>query len=150
MNQNKYFSILQINRVLKYFKYYTMIIMSDKKVKFAENISNTYYFEYNKEEYIKEKKGENWEETSDLIYRNFKKPYSEGGCDNNWFILEKRLQLLDEPCWMMIGQFWNVLYPGLKRYEELNQFIRLHISKNIDDISDSDSFSDSDSDDNVA
>lgn len=150
MNQNKYFSILQINRVLKYFKYYTMIIMSDKKVKFAENISNTYYFEYDKEEYIKEKKGENWEETSDLIYRNFKKPYSEGGCDNNWFILEKRLQLLDEPCWMMIGQFWNVLYPGLKRYEELNQFVRLHISKNIDDISDSDSFSDSDSDDNVA
>lgn len=150
MNQNKYFSILQINRVLKYFKYYTMIIMSDKKVKFAENISNTYYFEYDKEEYIKEKKGENWEETSDLIYRNFKKPYSEGGCDNNWFILEKRLQLLDEPCWMMIGQFWNILYPGLKRYEELNQFVRLHISKNIDDISDSDSFSDSDSDDNVA
>jgi hypothetical protein len=128
--------------------------MADKKVTFSNNISDIYYFEYDdKEEYIKEKKGNNWQETCDLIYRNFKKPYSEGGCDNNWFILEKKLQLLDEPYWMMIGQFWNILYPGLKRYEELNQFVRVRISKNIDDISDgdsfSDSFSDSDSDENV-
>lgn len=126
------------------------MLFTMKKVSFSENLTEIKYYEITPEDIIEEKKGKNWHETMDLIFREYKKPYNQGGCNNNWFILEKRLQLLDEPNWLLIGQHWNSLYPGLKRYEELNQFVRVHISKNMDDHSDSDSdFSDSD-DENVA
>jgi len=129
------------------------MIFTMKKVSFSEKLTEIKYYEYTQEEIIEEKKGKNWNETVDLIFREYTKPYLEGGCNNNWFILEKRLQLLDEPNWLLIGQHWNRLYPGMKRYEELNQFVRVYISKNMDDESDSESDNDGASDgasDNIA
>jgi len=92
-----------------------------KTVTFAECISTTHEYEYDKteDEYIK--KGNNWIETVDLTCREFNQPISKGGCGGEWNILECKLGQLEEPYWCMIGQLWSRLHPNSKRIEEDNE-----------------------------
>ena len=62
--------------------------------------------------------GQNWMETSDLVYRGFYFPIKEGGCNGQWEFLEKKLLELDEPQWSLIGQLWSSLNQDAPRIEE--------------------------------
>ena len=62
--------------------------------------------------------GENWLETSDLVYRMFYFPIEEGGCNGQWDILEKKLLEIEEPQWSLIGQLWSSLNKDAHRIEE--------------------------------
>ena len=104
-----------------------------KAVTFAECISITREYEYDKTEDEYLKKGKDWQRTTDLTCREFNRPISKGGCGGNWSILEGKLGQLEEPQWCMIGQLWSRLHPNLKRAEEESD-------------TDSDSYSDTDSD----
>ena len=89
-----------------------------KKVTFSTILTTVKEYEYNRVEDKAEKMGKDWQKTQDLIYREFNCPIEDGGCGNKWQILETKLDYLDEPCWQMIGQLWNRLYPCSKRIEE--------------------------------
>jgi len=86
-------------------------------VSFEECITIRYY-EYDRCEEDEEKKGKNWQRTADLTCREFNLPVEKGGCGGNWNILESKLDELDEPYWLLIGQLWQSLYRGAKRIEE--------------------------------
>lgn len=62
--------------------------------------------------------GQNWMETSDLVYREFYSPIERGGCNRQWEILEKKLLEMEEPQWSLIGQLWSSLNPNSPRIEE--------------------------------
>ena len=118
---------------------------SKKTVTFAECIETVHEYEYDKTEEKNIKKGNQWQETIDLTCREFNIPISQGGCGNDWSILECKLEQLEEPYWCMIGQLWRRLHANSKRWEEDSDS-----EKDKDSYSDSekdnDSYSDSDSD----
>ncbi len=88
-----------------------------KRVKFQEAITIRHY-EYSKNEDIEDKLGKDWLRTQDLTYREFTLPIERGGCGKNWNILQKKLDELVEPCWMMIGMLRHKLYPTAKKLSE--------------------------------
>ena len=88
-----------------------------KVVTFEEDITIRYY-EYDKVEEYEEKKGRNWQETTNLICREFKVPLENGGCGGDWNVLQTKLDKLEEPYWYLIGQLWQRLFPCIKRIEE--------------------------------
>ena len=89
----------------------------NKTVTFEECITIRYY-EYERNEEDEEKKGKDWQRTVDLTCREFKLSIEKGGCGGNWNVLESKLDELEEPCWLLIGQLWQRLYRGAKRIEE--------------------------------
>jgi hypothetical protein len=89
----------------------------NKTVTFEECITIRYY-EYERNEEDEEKKGKDWQRTVDLTCREFKLSIEKGGCGGNWNVLESKLDELEEPCWLLIGQLWQGLYRGAKRIEE--------------------------------
>ena len=94
-----------------------MMTSSPRHVSFDDCITiRHYYFDYVSD--MAEKSGTDWQETHDLVCREFTLPVEEGGCGNNWHILESKLNELSEPCWRMIGMLWNQLFPRSKRLEE--------------------------------
>jgi len=62
--------------------------------------------------------GDGWQETTDLVYRDFRKPREQGGCSGEWSTLESRLLAIEEPCWATIGQLWGMLHGKTPRLEE--------------------------------
>jgi len=88
-----------------------------KVVTFAEDIHIRHY-EYDKIEEFEEKRGRDWQRTTDLTCREFKVPLEKGGCGGDWNILQSKLDELEEPYWCLIGQLWSRLFPYLKRLEE--------------------------------
>tara|TARA_A100001015_G_scaffold200054_1_gene223363 strand:- start:1712 stop:2488 length:777 start_codon:yes stop_codon:yes gene_type:complete len=50
------------------------------------------------------KRGKNWQETQDLVYREFDLPENQGGCGGSWCEFEKRVNQLEEPDYYLIGQ----------------------------------------------
>ena len=120
---------------------------SKKTVTFAECIETVHEYEYDKTEEKNIKKGNQWQETIDLTCREFNIPISQGGCGNDWRILECKLEQLEEPYWCMIGQLWRRLHANSKRWEEDSDSEKDSDSdKDKDSDNDSDSDSDSDSD----
>lgn len=94
-----------------------MASFNKKTVAFEECITIRYY-EYDRDEEYVEKRGIDWQRTSDLTCREFKLPLENGGCGGDWNILQSKLDELEEPYWYLIGQLWNRLFPGVKRLEE--------------------------------
>jgi len=94
-----------------------MTSFSKKIVTFDECITIRHY-EYDIIEECEEKKGRDWQRTSDLICREFKQPIENGGCGGNWNVLQNKLDELTEPWWYLIGQLWFNLYKFAKRIEE--------------------------------
>ncbi len=99
-----------------------MTSFTKKTVSFEECITIRYY-DYDRDEDYIEKRGVDWQRTSDLIYRDFKLPLENGGCGGNWNVLQNKLDELEEPYWYLIGQLWNRLFPGVKRLEETDSTI---------------------------
>lgn len=93
---------------------------STKRVSFDECITIRHY-DFDRDADMAEKSGDDWQETQDLVYREFTIPVEEGGCGRNWHILQSKLDKLNEPCWRMIGMLWNTLYPSAKRLEEADE-----------------------------
>ena len=62
--------------------------------------------------------GKNWQQTFDLVYREFHLPVDKGGCDGEWSILEKKVYQLEEPDFCVLGQKWRSMYGKQKRKEE--------------------------------
>ena len=87
------------------------------KVTFDECICIRYY-EYDRDEEYEEKRGRDWQVTTDLTCREFKLPIEKGGCGGDWNVLQSKLDKLDEPYWYLIGQLWQKLHPFVKRIEE--------------------------------
>ena len=50
------------------------------------------------------KRGKNWQETQDLVYREFDLPENQGGCGGLWNEFETRINRLEEPDYYLIGQ----------------------------------------------
>lgn len=94
-----------------------MTSFSKKIVTFDECITIRHY-EYDIIEECEEKKGKDWQRTSDLICREFKQPIENGGCGGNWNVLQNKLDELTEPWWYLVGQLWFNLYKFAKRIEE--------------------------------
>jgi hypothetical protein len=88
-----------------------------KRVKFEDAVTIRHY-EYSKDEEIEDKLGKDWLRTQDLTYREFALPIERGGCGKNWNILQKKLDELVEPCWMMIGMLRHKLYPTAKKLND--------------------------------
>lgn len=88
-----------------------------KKVTFDECI-NIRHYEYDRDEDYKEKRGDDWQRTTDLTCREFKLPLEKGGCGGNWHILQSKLDELKDPYWCLVGQLWQRLFPCIKRIEE--------------------------------
>ena len=89
-----------------------------KKVTFDEDIHIKYY-EYDRDEENEEKKGGDWQRTTDLTCREFRLPIEEGGCGGDWNVLERKLDELEDPYWYLIGQLWHRLFPCIRyRLEE--------------------------------
>lgn len=89
-----------------------------RRVSFSENISNVKCYEYFRDDENEEKMGKDWQKTMDLTCREFFMPIEKGGCGRKWSVLQEKLDELGEPCWRMIGQLWNRLFPNRKRLEE--------------------------------
>ena len=89
-----------------------------RRVSFSENISTVKCYEYFRDEDNEEKMGKDWQKTMDLTCREFFMPIEKGGCGRNWSILQEKIDELGEPCWRMIGQLWNRLFPNRRRLEE--------------------------------
>jgi len=89
----------------------------NKTVTFEECITIRYY-EYERSEEDEDKKGKDWQRTVDLTCREFKLSVEKGGCGGNWNVLESKLDELDEPYWLLIGQLWQRLYRDARRIEE--------------------------------
>ena len=94
-----------------------MASFNKKKVSFEECITIRHY-EYDRDEEYKEKRGRDWQRTTDLICREFKLPIDKGGCGGDWNVLQSKLDELEEPYWCLIGQLWQKLFPAVKRIEE--------------------------------
>lgn len=47
--------------------------------------------------------GKNWQETFDLVYREFDLPKSQGGCGGSWSEFVTRVNRLEEPDYSLIG-----------------------------------------------
>jgi hypothetical protein len=88
-----------------------------KHVSFEDCITIRHY-DYDKNEENEDKKGKDWQRTVDLTCREFHISIEKGGCGGNWNILETKLDELDEPYWLMIGQLWLRLYKDARRIEE--------------------------------
>lgn len=93
-------------------------MQTKRRVSFSENISDVKCYEYSKDEENEEKMGKDWQKTRDLTCREFFISIEKGGCGRKWSILQQKLDNLSEPCWRMIGQLWNRLFPNRKRLEE--------------------------------
>lgn len=89
-----------------------------RRVSFSENISTVKCYEYFRDDDNEEKMGKDWQKTMDLTCREFFMPIEKGGCGRNWSILQEKIDELGEPCWRMIGQLWNRLFPNRRRLEE--------------------------------
>ena len=94
-----------------------MASFTKKTVAFEECITIRHY-EYDRDEEYIEKRGVDWQRTTDLIYREFKLPVEMGGCGGDWWVLQGKLDELKEPYWYLIGKLWQQLFPGEKRFEE--------------------------------
>jgi hypothetical protein len=88
-----------------------------KMVTFDECITIRHY-EYDRNEEYEEKRGRDWQITTDLTCREFKLPIEKGGCGGEWDVLQCKLDQLEEPYWYLIGQLWQRMYPGIRRIEE--------------------------------
>ena len=88
-----------------------------KRVTFDDCITIRFY-DYDREEELAEKKGKDWQETSDLVCREFTHSIEKGGCGGNWNVLQSKLDELEDPCWCLVGQLWKSLYKDAKRIEE--------------------------------
>jgi len=89
-----------------------------RRVSFSENISTVKCYEYFRDDDNEEKMGKDWQKTLDLTCREFFLPIEKGGCGGKWLIFQQKVDELSEPCWRMIGQLWNRLFPNRKRLEE--------------------------------
>jgi len=80
--------------------------------------------------------GKNWQQTFDLVFREFNLPIQKGGCGGIWKILEEKISQLEEPDFCLIGQKWRELYGEKKRKEEeeLEQIEREEKRKEISKI----------------
>jgi len=94
-----------------------MASFNKKKVSFEDCITIRHY-EYDRDEEYKEKRGRDWQRTTDLTCREFKLPIEKGGCGGDWNVLQSKLDELEEPYWCLIGQLWHKLFPAVKRIEE--------------------------------
>ena len=112
--------------------------MANKQVAFSDCISTTEYYEIDKTKEYDVKRGIGWQQTTDLIYREFRMPVTRCGCGGDWKVLERKLDEIEEPYWELIGGLWSTLHPGKKRLEE-------DMDEKSDSESDSDNESDSDS-----
>ena len=65
-----------------------------------------------------ERVAKNKTETSDLVYREFHRNVQAGGCGSDWGLFEKKIDLLEEPCWSIIGQLWRSMNGDQPRLEE--------------------------------
>jgi len=61
--------------------------------------------------------GTGWQDTTDLVYREFRRP-SPLGCGGKWEVLEERLAEIEEPHWTLVGQLWATLHDRAPRNEE--------------------------------
>lgn len=89
-----------------------------RRVSFSENISSVKCYEYFRDDDNEEKMGKDWQRTMDLTCREFFMPIEKGGCGRKWSVFQERIDKLSEPCWRMIGQLWNRLFPNRRRLEE--------------------------------
>lgn len=89
-----------------------------RRVSFSENISTVKSYEYFRDDDNEEKMGKDWQKTMDLSCREFFMPIENGGCGGKWMVFQEKVDKLGEPCWRMIGQLWNRLFPNRKRLEE--------------------------------
>ena len=89
-----------------------------RRVSFSENISTVKCYEYLRDDDNEEKMGKDWQRTMDLTCREFFMPIEKGGCGGKWMVFQEKVDELGEPCWRMIGQLWNRLFPNRKRLEE--------------------------------
>ena len=89
-----------------------------RRVSFSENISSVKCYEYFRDDENEEKMGKDWQKTLDLTCREFFMPIEKGGCGRKWSVFQERIDNLSEPCWRMIGQLWNRLFPNRRRLEE--------------------------------
>ena len=89
-----------------------------RRVSFSENISSVKCYEYFRDDDNEEKMGKDWQKTLDLTCREFFMPIEDGGCGRKWSVFQQRIDELSEPCWRMIGQLWNRLFPNRRRLEE--------------------------------
>ena len=64
------------------------------KVTFDECICIRHY-EYDRDEEYEEKRGRDWQVTTDLTCREFKLPIEKGGCGGDWNVLQSKLDKLD-------------------------------------------------------
>lgn len=117
--------------------------MANKHVTFADSISTTKIYEIERSKEYGIKRGEGWQQTTDLIYREFRIPVMRGGCGGDWKVLERKLDEIEEPYWELIGGLWATLHPGKKRLEE---YAGEDSESELDSDSESDSDIDSDSD----
>ena len=80
--------------------------------------------------------GKDWQQTFDLVFREFNLPIQKGGCGGVWKILEEKISQLEEPDFCLIGQKWRQLYGEKKRKEEeeLDQIERQEKRKEINKI----------------
>ena len=92
--------------------------MANKHVTFADSISTTKIYEIERSKEYGIKRGEGWQQTTDLIYREFRIPVIRGGCGGDWKVLESKLDEIEEPYWELIGGLWATLHPGKKILEE--------------------------------
>merc|ERR1711934_1166294 len=62
--------------------------------------------------------GKDWQQTFDLVFREFNLPVEKGGCGGLWKVLEEKTSQLEEPDYCLIGQKWRELYGNRAREEE--------------------------------
>ena len=62
--------------------------------------------------------GTGWRETLNLVTREFYLPLDKNGCGGNWEIFEKKINLIEEPDYSLIGLLWKQLNGFKKRNEE--------------------------------
>lgn len=62
--------------------------------------------------------GKGWQQTFDLVTREFYLPLEKNGCNGNWEIFEKKISIIDEPDYHLFGLLWRQLYGNSKRLEE--------------------------------
>jgi len=62
--------------------------------------------------------GSGWQQTMDVVNREWRVPIDRGGCGGKWEVLEEKLMAIDEPCWAAVGQLWGHLHQGALRLEE--------------------------------
>jgi len=62
--------------------------------------------------------GSGWQQTMDLVHREWQMPITRGGCGGQWQVLEDKLMAIDEPYWAAVGELWGYLHGNAPRLEE--------------------------------